>query len=285
MKKGKLIVQPMGGLANRMRVIGVLYELAKRAGASLCVLWVNNAELGAKWIDLFDYPNDFYIEELTPKDGRYMHGYLSKNWYNNINSYLWAYIHGYRWYPSNMVESMNCDTSEEGLEHLYSTWISQLQKGNTLFISTGDYLGNNYDISAIFRPKHELQEKIDAFSLPDQNIYGIHIRRSDNTWAIDNSPIALFETEIEQILSSESDARFYLASDDKEIILHLRNKYGEHIIVRDKTFGRGSVEGMQDALIDMWILSGTKKIFGSYYSSFSEMASAIGSINLMIVKK
>jgi hypothetical protein len=47
---------------------------------------------------------------------------------------------------------------------------------------------------------------------------------------------------------------------------------------------RKSVGGIQDAAIDLWILSRTQKILGSYRSSFSETASEIRGIPLKIIK-
>lgn len=82
-----------------------------------------------------------------------------------------------------------------------------------------------------------------------------------------------------------SDSRFYLSTDDSMVQEEFISEYGSHILVREKDFGRNTVVGMQDALVDMWLLSKTTKIFGSYYSSFSRMASLVGCHNLEILKQ
>lgn len=284
MRKGKLILQPMGGLANRMRVVAVLRQVAQQAGVPFEVRWVKNSDLGAKWQDLFEASSDYVIKECVSIHGGYSHEYYSKKWYKNIPHRFWALLHGYVWLPYNIVEQMDEDTTPEGLNRLFSLWIEQLQSGKTLYISSGDYFGNNYDTS-IFKPQPRLQAKIDAFFPKNKTIYGIHIRRTDNAWAIEHSPLELFENKIEEILKNEPEAIFYLASDDAEVIAHFKNRFGDAILTYDKTFGRTSVEGMQDAVVEMWLLSKTKKIFGSFFSSYSGMAARIGKIELEILEK
>ena len=84
---------------------------------------------------------------------------------------------------------------------------------------------------------------------------------------------------------NEPDALFYLASDDAETIAHFRNRFGDAIRTYDKTFGRTSVQGMQDAVVEMWLLSRTKKIYGSFFSSYSGMAAKIGNIEMILMQK
>lgn len=179
---------------------------------------------------------------------------------------------------------MDDDTSDEGLQKLFNQWIAQLQSGKILYMSTGDNFGEDYDIS-IFKPIATLHKEIEAFMPKGEVVYGIHIRRTDNSWAIEHSPIELFENKITDILQKEPEALFYLASDDADTIARFQKQFGDCILTRPKTFGRSSVQGIQDAIIEMWLLSKTKKIFGSFYSSYSGMAAKIGNIELEIIKK
>ncbi|MDD4636209.1 MAG: hypothetical protein PHV66_01190 [Bacteroidales bacterium] len=80
-------------------------------------------------------------------------------------------------------------------------------------------------------------------------------------------------------------ANFYLASDsvaDKE---RLKELFGQRIITSDKAADRNSLEGMQNALVELWLLSKTKRIIGSAQSSFSETAAEISGIECRIVRK
>jgi hypothetical protein len=48
---------------------------------------------------------------------------------------------------------------------------------------------------------------------------------------------------------------------------------------------RHSKEGILEAVLEIYSLSKTARIFGSYYSSYSEMAAKLGKIKLEVLKK
>ena len=50
----KIIIQPLGGLCNRMRVIVGAAELAKHLHRQLVVIWTQDATLNARFSDLFE---------------------------------------------------------------------------------------------------------------------------------------------------------------------------------------------------------------------------------------
>ena len=70
-----VIIQPSGGLCNRMRVINSSLELAKRKGTKLLVLWYCAEELNAPFEALFQPVDEFKVINFTSlKD-------LRKLWY------------------------------------------------------------------------------------------------------------------------------------------------------------------------------------------------------------
>ncbi len=114
---------------------------------------------------------------------------------------------------------------------------------------------------------------------------GVHIRRTDNRWAIEKSPLSSFETKMDEELAADNTVRFYVATDDKMVKDALCERYHQHILTSQGDLQRwGNKEGIWQALAEMYALSRTKKIYGSYYSSFSEMAARLGNIELQIVK-
>lgn len=281
MKKGALILQPMGGLANRMRVISVCYQIAIRAKADFKVVWAVNSELGAAFSDLFNEPN-FEVNNVY---GNYYQAYKSKKWYRRLLQNIWAFYNEYEVLTMQDVELISVDKSEMALAALHISWEQQLHNGKKLFISTGDWLGIVEDLS-MFTPTNTIMSHVNQIAVGfSASTYGIHIRRTDNIWAIENSPLSLFENKIDAVLQTEPEAMFYLATDDRETIDYLRLRFPNRIIVRDKDFSRSSVLGIQDAVVDMWLLARTKGIYGSFYSSFSEMSSFIGGVNLCILRK
>ena len=82
-----------------------------------------------------------------------------------------------------------------------------------------------------------------------------------------------FINEIDKYIESH---HFYLSSDSEEIIYTLKNKYKNKIIIYPRKTSlnnsRDSPEGIQEDLIELYLLSKNKFIIGSYGSTFTEVA-------------
>lgn len=69
-----------------------------------------------------------------------------------------------------------------------------------------------------------------------------------------------------------------------EVKRYFLELYGERIIVNlYQVFSRENKNGMESAVIDLYALSKTQKIYGSFWSSFSQTASAIGNTKIEYV--
>ena len=95
----------------------------------------------------------------------------------------------------------------------------------------------------------------------------------------------LFFEIVDEVLDKDNHTMIYLATDSEEVKLQMRKRYGNRIISSSTPADRNSVAGIQDGLIDMYTLARTRKIYGSFQSSFSEMASQIGGVPIEILKK
>ncbi|MBQ7192184.1 MAG: hypothetical protein IJS00_04855 [Paludibacteraceae bacterium] len=278
------VVQPLGGLANRMRVVAKCDEVAKAAGVEMQVCWVKDGGLNANYGDLFEKPLFALSDAGAPREVCY----CSRRWYRRMPMLKYKLANGFDKMLCAPFADAMLDGDEEHPEVFCHKLVQWLKEGKRIFLSTGSFLGVPRNLS-MFVPQLSITQHIEQFvkqhPFSNEHTYGVHIRRTDNTWAIDASPLALFEKRIESVLNTDGDANFYLATDDKDTISTLKERFGEHILVRDKDFRRSSCEGIKDAVVDMWLLSKTKEIFGSFYSSFSEMASYIGGNKLTIVKK
>lgn len=121
----------------------------------------------------------------------------------------------------------------------------------------------------------------------DENTIGVHIRRQDNEISIMNSPLELFEDRMHSEIKECPVTKFYIASDD----YHVKNKFEDSPLWKDKimftkgSLSRDSREGILQAVVELYTLAKTKKIIGSYWSSFSEIAAELGKIPLEVIKK
>ena len=111
--------------------------------------------------------------------------------------------------------------------------------------------------------------------LGDQT-FGFHIRRTDNVKSIKFSPDDLFINKAKVLIENDNKVKFFLATDDAEVRTKFRRLFGWHCVTRDVA-ERHSINGVEDAVVDMLLLSSCKRgVYGSYWSSFSEVAAEVG---------
>jgi len=137
----------------------------------------------------------------------------------------------------------------------------------------------------MFSPVPELEQRIEAeASKFVQPVTGVHIRRTDGAKSAAVSTSAMFVKHIEAALKENSEQLFYLATDDAGEEEMMRRHFGGHIISQaNKDLNRNSKKGIEDALVDLYALSRTSGILGSYWSSFSATAAGLTGIPLTIV--
>lgn len=89
----------------------------------------------------------------------------------------------------------------------------------------------------------------------------------------------MFEEVVERQIAIDSSAIFYIASDSDEVKRLLVTRFGsKHFRYSTMKVSRTTAQGMQMALAEMLVLSQCKKIYGSYWSSYSEAAAMLGNV-------
>lgn len=271
-----IILEPHGGLANRMRVIASGLWLKKNSNHELAVIWNLKEELNCDFNLLFEsIPNVSFVEKKEKYF--YLHRSNQLNFYKRIKAY----------FRNKLLGIDYCITEGDLNNKVFKNKIDQIVRRNkNIHISTTQEFGDNYEELKNFVPKAKIQKIINQqTALYGENTIGIHIRQTDNFISIAKSPISLFITKIEEEINKNNDTTFFLATDDPQVENMLINLFGEKMIVYKKELSRNSQKGIIDAVIDMYCLSKTKYIYGSYWSSFSDIASIIGDIDKIILKE
>ena len=275
---------PRGGLANRMRAIASASALATRIGAKLNVVWIATKDLTALYSDLFLTDNlPFRLTEYSHRKFAYL---PHRRKYLYLPT-LWQSVR----YSLTLRDERSRDRyylTDAEPETVYAFFRSV--GTGTVFVDTCYQF---YPFSAdlyrsLFRPSPNVEMRIRQL-LPDigrgiQPPIGIHIRRTDHVWSIQNSPLSLFEKEIGEIVSAEPQRKFYLATDDDATKEHLTSLFPANIITSPATASRSSRNGMIDGAAEMFVLSRCQLILGSFFSSYSEAAAMLGDISLKIIK-
>ncbi len=159
-------------------------------------------------------------------------------------------------------------------------------KKNVIIKSFSDFYepkhGNYYFLfKPIKRIEKVIQEEVEKFS---PVTFGVHVRRADNLKSINTSTDKLFIERMEEVLKKYPIATFYLATDDFKVKEDFKQLFGNKILTRSNIIlTRDNKKGIEDAMIDLYVLSQTKEIFGSYWSSFSSVSASLNNIPLTIV--
>jgi hypothetical protein len=115
-------------------------------------------------------------------------------------------------------------------------------------------------------------------------VVGVHIRRGDNDASIQVSPLELFVERMRREVNDHPEARFFLATDDPDTERVVMSELPGRVTIRSKDFSRNRASGVEDALVDLLVLSKCSLVLGSYWSSFSQTAAEMGGAELEIVR-
>ena len=276
-RNGNITLLPIGGLANRMRAIASAVYLCRLSGSSLNVYWFRDKGLNSSFASIF---GEIESGNITIHEN----SLLSKLLYDHPRKHnLWLPL-----VPQiALVRNRAYDHEMNGYNRDVNTFMNFLSEGNL-------YISSCYPIidfpeglfSELFRPVPEIQAKIDSviLGMSDYRI-GVHVRRTDHSVSINNSPNELFYRVIDEELLLHPSLSIYLATDSESVKSEFKDRYGDRIYCSSSEADRNSVSGIKEAVSEMYILSKTDKIFGSCGSSYSEVASALGNIPLMVLKK
>lgn len=267
-------LEPIGGLGNRMRAIASCIWATQLINAKLIIVWKKGWDYNSDFHDHFKKSEYFDVIDYKP-NFRFLRNNRQKIFFKKL---IIKFI--------NKVIGFDYFMSDPYFKNQESFVLDLIKANEKVYFKTFEEFGNLLSYKQIFKPNDKLQTQIDSyvsnFFLGD--VIGVHIRRTDNEISIKNSPLEKFISYIESEINNNPDIKFFLATDDYEIKLEFLNMYNKNIITREKIILRNSEIGIEEGIIDLWCLSTTKYIYGSYWSSYSRTASRIGSIKLIVVK-
>ncbi|GEM_PF-3401964 len=265
-----IIVSPHqdSGLCNRLKCLVSALRMGEQTSRQIFLHWEKTYTMGADFSELFDFP-------VTKKNREEV----------------------------NRLEAIPCKTFEEGYSGapclLLETWRFLLKKGevednfakvypekDTPVIDL-EYERIPQEIKNKFLPYFKklvpaasLRKEIESFSQERDisNAIGIHARRTEFLMNADGrGQVSTDEKFFEAMESMDKDAKFFLATDSKETEKNFMKRFGERVIVfPKKSWSKDTRRSMEEAVIDLFLLSKTKHILGTYLSTFTELAWWIG---------
>lgn len=276
-----IYLQPINGLGNRLRTIQSLYKLAVHTGRKLKIYWGPGEGFSTEAFDeLFstrgiDYNVIEFITEVEFFAARKRHlcidafvrqgtdyKYYVRDKEKVINTLL---SKSFCLTTSSCIEFMFNSTQE--LKDIYSIykyncWVSKLQ------------------------PQKNILEKIQkVVSKFDKNTIGLHIRKGDAAIGPHKNFYAVSKDELFYEHIRKHNGKVFIATDCKYTQEDLIRTFGDKIITyEDKTFIPETITitdekpNQADAVVDMYCLAATQKLYGTNWSTFSVISAELSGI-------
>lgn len=280
-KKKTIIAQPDAGLGNRLNSIYSGLYYSRRYNAPLNILWLRENCCNVGFTDLFEIPENVSIHTI------YHLGYKNRYAVKSLISDLFMKFFKTRiaYYNSEQTAALFDAKKEEGICSVIENFDTVCFKSYRRNCSKEHFI----ESMAYLRPNKEIEGRVNEImcDFADKRVIGIHIRRTDHIVSIKNSSLDSFvsymKAESQRGTAEGQETVFYLATDDSKIEAELTKEFRciPHINFSDAK-SRSTTAGMKDAFVDMLCLSRCEKIFGSFESTFSQMAAMIGNVPLEI---
>ena len=263
-----IIIKPVGGLANRLRALDSAIALTTKYEMKLYVIWELNQSLNCKFSDLFIVPKELdRIIEIK-------RGFVTKI----LDHLLPIYFSHFNNYHLDPEETENLKRKRDGFETLSSY--------NSVYIESWSrfYRVPSLPSFSRFLPKASIQNIINSYR--ETNMIGVHVRRKDHKRSIAFSPIEKFIECMNNEIDKDNNVKFFLATDSTSVETTLRTIFPDKIVTHcKKSLDRNNPFAIKDALIDLYCLANCRKLIGSYWSSFSGVASEINGIERFTIKE
>ncbi|PCJ66548.1 MAG: hypothetical protein COA58_07145 [Bacteroidetes bacterium] len=263
-----IVVKANGGLGNRMRVLASCIALHERLREEVEVLWVNNEELNCPYNQLFLPISGLKIKDVKyiPKWNRLGLKLRKKSVYQAFKNY----------------DIQFSDVEIRELKEMKSDLVKLIRDAKSVFIDTCEAFYGDQSFLAFLIPEKLVNQEIERrlTIIEHSNYMGVHIRRGDNATSINISTTSAFISKMKSVVSADINTIFYLSTDSKLEVLSLKAAFPNKIVHFPIGLKRNRPSDIRMALVDLLVLSKSKKILGSYWSSFSEVASAYGGIPL-----
>ena len=269
-----LTLVPIGGLANRFYAITSAIAFCRDHDITLRVIWFKDKGMGADFHSLFELSETVDKHKVEIVDAKWFHYLYDRPRKKNLwLPWIWQRIlFKWRSYEKDITTTFNLSLLETALD----------QKNFYLVHCYEFYPISDFNILLLRKDIFYEVKRIRA-SFSGNNVVGIHIRRTDNINSVRKSPLELFIHSMDKEIELDPKVVFFVASDSLCEKQKLKNRYGEHILTYGEVVKRDNEKGIKEALIELYLLSKTDRIYGSASSSFSLLAAKLSGISVKIL--
>ena len=270
------------GIGNRIIPMGNALSLASELNYRPVMFWTASPVLGgASFGDLFD-PTDLPFELVEERKASILGTIVFHNY-------------GFRSYKAMGAISK---IRRPLLRLRYDKWIrfihddnrkyqafrdrpvTDLLKYSRILITSSRILSYAYDLSWLKPAAHIAPYIVELKKQFAPNTVGVHIRGTDY---IHHPPIKRIIEKMHTEVELDPQVKFFFASDGDERGRKVVDTFGDRLIVYKhmRHTERKTIQGQENAVVDLFGLAATSRIIGMRFSSFAALAALIGNKPLL----
>jgi hypothetical protein len=289
----KLYIHTVNGLGNRLRALASAATLAQATKRQLIIIWIPDNHCQAKLTDLFkvnflfkdvtiiDTEADVLISDLCyDKLINYEAGTPTLDTYNYIKSkdkVIDTQTH-------KDIYILSACVLKNGITNWYleSNWLRNLEPIDEIGQTVYDFT-REAKMSGLIGLHIRMGQDPNQHGYEDYSNYSSEAKASLIKWR-HQSHWSVFLSEIKKVLEKNPGQQFFLCCDDPksyDIICEDPVCHQHIIYIKRNCYDRSQAQ-IKTALIDLILLSRTKVIWGSNWSSFTEIAHRMGGQQLRL---
>jgi hypothetical protein len=261
-----VISASFGGLSNRVNSLTSSIRISERTKRNLLLCWPKDLVCNCNFSDLFENK----IKEISKEQLR---GIIKNNLVQVLKK-----SENVKSKRKFVIVNDGCydDFSKEELLFKFEKIEKRTQK-------------EIYEALKKLKIKPNIQNIVNKFFKKNfkNEVIGLHIRRGDYKLLTHNiggiSSNEKFIEEIKKEIAINPKIKFFIATEDKETEEKFKKIFGKRIVSYPKKTNVKEEEGaIKEALVDILLLSKCKEIFGSFRSTFTELAWFLGECKLKV---
>lgn len=257
----KITLVPFCGLGNRLNVLSCAIALKEKMGYDITVHWDNSNDCHCDFTDIFLPLEGIPVVPLKKFS-------LVRRWckFFPLPVFIRKFTFDACFKARKIFDSDILLAPGLPYEKIYI-------EGNRRFCPV-DKTGM---LSRFFVLTPELEKRVDAITAQFGTFtVGVHIRRTDHKVVIRDNPTDTFIQRMHEQERLHPGCKFYIASDDPEMKEQMCQLFPGRIITQPGiTLSRDDLQGMKDAVVELFTLGRTNLIIGSKGSTYSELASKL----------
>lgn len=282
-----IYLKPVGGLCNRMRAIDSMICLCEKQNQNLTIIWLKSHNLNCSFNDIF-LPLKSKKINIRIIQNEFLYGLILRFFLKKEKVYkneFWEKIYDSNRQITSGLSLIEADdlfyTKIEGLMESFF----EKKEDNILIESCYRHTTKNQDSYRYFIPINIIFQQATNKSSHFKNTIGLHIRRTDHLKSIETSTDEKIIQLIDSLIMENPNCNFFLSTDCNKTKQNLLKRYKNGITVNQNlTYERNNKKSIQYAVLDLFCISKTERIHGSFFSTFSQVAADIGNIENIVIK-